>query len=30
MHDFQCSEEAVTIAAMTKIQDVLVTPSGQK
>lgn len=28
--DFQCSEEAVTIAAMTQIQNVFVSPSGQK
>ena len=28
--DFQCSEEAVTIAAMTQIQNVFVTQSVQK
>ena len=28
--EFQCSEEAVTVAAMSQIQNVFVTPSGQK
>ena len=28
--EFQCSEEAVTIAAMTQIQNVFVSPSGQR
>ena len=28
--DFKYSEEAVSIAAMTQIQNVFVTPSGQK
>ncbi|XP_048253674.1 probable ATP-dependent RNA helicase DHX35 [Haliotis rufescens] len=28
--EFECSEEALTVAAMTQIQNVFVTPSGQK